>query len=645
MVYMKRKNTRKNKFSISQKDLSKLSHEVNDQYEQEGKVVLEGRSAQALVACLNSFEVILEMLSKTRMRLGAVRKLFGIEVAKPEKSNDDDSDDDCGEPNPDQGDVPDSDGTDDAVTAETSNQVAAKVSNNADETTSTELESADQACESEPGASSESNGNESNDDSDNGSRSKHGPNHASQFPNAELIDCEVPGLKKGDECPSEDCKGRLYSHQPVDSPRRLIVFDAQAPIDPTIYKLNDLQCNSCKAFFKAELPTKLAEQGVGRVSGRQYTYRCIAFLLVAHYYFGRSFRSIDQLNGMIGDRVADSTLNGKALEQRSYFARLWGRMLKIASNCLVFYGDDISSKVNSILPEIKMSRNGEYAYRNGIYTSIVIGVTDEGKPIPIFTTGLHHLGETFDKVLADRDKGLSKPVVIRDQSSSNKITECDTTSAGCLQHARDYFVKAGKNYPIECDEILDKMSQIFEVDRQTHDLSPTERVDLLKQDALPIMEDIHLTVEALIAAKEATPSSDMGTALNYFKKHYPSLMIPYKIPGIGLTNNLSEWMTYPVVRYINNCRHYATKDGAEIGDYTISLTMMALLAGRNPIKYLEYLLANKIDLENQPSADFLPWDLPLDTVPHLEKNWFTNWIPQPWQAEDRKDPLQDLAIG
>ena len=173
------------------------------------------------------------------------------------------------------------------------------------------------------------------------------------------------------------------------------------------------------------------------------------------------------------------------------------------------------------------------------------------------------------------------------------------------------------------------MCLIFAIDRETHYLPPDERLNELKISALPILERILANVESLIKAKEATPSSDMGTALSYFKKHYETLKVPYEIPGVGLTNNLSEWMTYPVVRYLNNCRHYATQEGADIGDYVHSLTMLALLSGRNPVAYIEYLLANQAEFENQPSAMLFPWDLSLEKLPELEQNWLTNWIPKP----------------
>ena len=638
---MKSKKTQKNKLKISPNDLKKISKEANSKLNCDGRIVLEGKDAKTLVACLNSFEVILEMLSKDRMRIDSIRKLLGIETFKPEIDHNKDNEDQNKKDNDTSGsakeseEAPDNCGSDKeevkTVTVDETKTV------NEDETTVTEDEREEQ---SDPASSSSNESAEASGSPDpdltKGSRSRHGPNHADDFSNGTKVDCNVPGLHLGDHCPLPDCSGKLYSHQPKDAPRQLVVFDAQPFIEPTIYCLNDLHCNSCKGFYKADLPAELGEQGVERGSGRQYTNRFTAFLLVAHYYFGRSFRSMEQLNGMMGFNVADSTLNAKALELKKYLSLLCERSLKMASDCQVLYGDDIGSKVNSILPEIRPSRSGVETYRCGIYTSIVVGITDEGRPIPIFSTGLHHLGETLDKILSKRAPNLGKPVIVRDQSSSNKVTVCETLSAGCLQHARDNFLDAEKNYPEESEEILGKISKIFDIDRQTQNLLPEERLHELNKNALPIMESLYTSVESLIESKIATPSSDMGVALRYFKNHYSSLLLPYKIAGIGLTNNLSEWMTYPVVRYINNCRHYGTEDGAEIGDYVTSLTMLALLSDRNPIKYFEFLLANKDYFEKCPSANFLPWDIPFDKVPKLSKNWFTNWIPQPGNAECRQ---------
>ena len=246
--------------------------------------------------------------------------------------------------------------------------------------------------------------------------------------------------------------------------------------------------------------------------------------------------------------------------------------------------------------------------------------------------GLSHLGEIFDKILSTRQPDRGKPIIVRDQSSSNKIIACETVSAGCLQHAREYFCKAAKNYPDECEKIQLDLARIFEIDRSTHDLSARERLDRLKNEGLPLMEGLLRAVQKYMDEKIATPASDMGIALSYFKKHYPTLLVPFNTAGVGLTNNLSEWMTYPVVRYINNCRHYATEAGAAIGDYVMSFTMMALLSGRNPIKYIEYLLANQGNIEKGCQVETLPWEISVEQVPKISEKWFDHWIPKPDQT-------------
>ena len=87
---------------------------------------------------------------------------------------------------------------------------------------------------------------------------------------------------------------------------------------------------------------------------------------------------------MMGFHIADSTLSKKVMELSDYFSLLFDSHLKLVSNCQVLYGDDIGSRVLSIFPEIRQSRNGVTTYRSGIYTSIIIGINDEGRPIPIF---------------------------------------------------------------------------------------------------------------------------------------------------------------------------------------------------------------------------------------------------------------------
>ena len=58
-------------------------------------------------------------------------------------------------------------------------------------------------------------------------------------------------LKHGDRCP-ECAKGKLYSRHM--EPATLVRVIGGAPLQATVYELEKLRCNLCRAVFTAQAP-------------------------------------------------------------------------------------------------------------------------------------------------------------------------------------------------------------------------------------------------------------------------------------------------------------------------------------------------------------------------------------------------------
>ena len=311
---------------------------------------------------------------------------------------------------------------------------------------------------------------------------------------------------------------------------------------------------------------------------------------------------------------------------RPLLACLMENFSKNLSNLPVLYGDDISHRIQTFYPSIRNSRSGNETLRTGVHTSIITGVNERGQIYSFYNTGPRHLGENLDKILSLRSEtGL--PILMWDKSSCNTVTVTNVISGGCLQHAQSRFYKAKSSYPEETEKILKMFQKLFHLEKNTHQLDADARCFVLKNKALPILEKIFDTCVAYEKSKIATPADHFGQSLAYFIKHIEAFKVPFQHPGVALNNNLSEWLTYPIVKYKNNSKHYMSEDTAFLGDSLLTLIMSALLNKKNPYSYLKYLFQNTKRILSGEDIPVFPWGT--NDVEILQNSWFEFYIPTP----------------
>jgi len=92
-------------------------------------------------------------------------------------------------------------------------------------------------------------------------RQGHGRHAAEAFRGARKIEIAHTTLKSGDACP-ECQKGKVYRQK---EPQVLVRLVGQAPLEATVYRLENLRCNLCGKVFTAEAPA--GDRGVDPPSG------------------------------------------------------------------------------------------------------------------------------------------------------------------------------------------------------------------------------------------------------------------------------------------------------------------------------------------------------------------------------------------
>jgi transposase len=97
------------------------------------------------------------------------------------------------------------------------------------------------------------------------------------------------------------------------------------------------------------------------------------------------------------------------------------------------------------------------------------------------------------------------------------------TRAGCWSHARRKFVEAEKSVPEIAREAVALMDALFAVERQTKDISVSERLELRQKQSVPILAELHRKL--LIWKEQLLPKHFMADAVNYTLGQWEALTV------------------------------------------------------------------------------------------------------------------------
>jgi len=605
-------------FPIDQIELQQLDAFLKSRSsssDKEVQVTFSKRQWQIICAISSSFLWLTNLLSLKGVGVALIRKVFNIS------------------PPPSSKDVPDDQSNDDDVNNDSSK----------DTDQSKDEDEGSDSCANEPQDESESKGNNIPDNIPSKPRpNHHGKRKSNSFTDPIIIEHNHHNLKKGDKCPLNGCCGQVYLFKRDGKVREVITFKFSPPVQPIVHKMNDFRCNVCLTVFKASLPDDLIKDGA---QNERYLYSTQAGLVVLHYGLGMPMRRLEHLQCLFGERLPMSTQFDIFEKVVDSLDCLYTVMEASAANGFVLQGDDVGNRVLSLDSELRERRSdNKIVCRDGVHTSLLISTTHDGHFIPVLETGIIHFGELLDKMMLKRDPELASPLVICDGNSTNTSTVSNCIIGGCWQHSRDYFMESKKHFYADSSVFISLIKEIFEVDRQTHEMNAEQRLEHLQQKALPLVEQLKTKVDDFVTSKKVLPKSTLGVACSYFQGQYHKLILPFKHAGMPIHNNISEWCTYLTVRFLANSKFYKNVFGALVGDRLMMIILFCYLNMVNPYTYLCHCLRNQDDLNKDPEA-FFPWKLK-DKIPNMampSSIRMNFWAPPP--PQNPIDAVDDLMTG
>jgi transposase len=420
----------------------------------------------------------------------------------------------------------------------------------------------------------------------------HGRNGAEAFSGARRVEIKHQTLTHGDRCP--ECRqGNVYAQK---GPKLLVRVTGHAPLAATVYWLERLRCGACGQVFTAQAPEGTGED--------KYDASAAAMIAQLKYGSGTPFHRLEQLEKQMGIPLPAATQWEIVARAAHPIKPARDELIRQAAQGEVVHNDDTSMRV------LRLDRDPEDE-RTGVFTSGIVSTTD-GRKIALYFTGSRHAGENLADVLKQRSRELPRPIQMCDALSRNVpglATGVEILLANCLAHGRRQFVEIAENFPGECRYVLEMLGQVYGHDAEARDggLTANERLRLHQQRSAPVMDQLHLWLEAQLAERRTEPNSGLGQAIRYLLRHWQPLTLFLRQAGAPLDNNIVERALKRAVLHRKNALFYRTLNGAEVGDLFMSLIHTCQLCGANSFDYLIQLQRHAQELAARP-AEWMPWN-------------------------------------
>ena len=426
----------------------------------------------------------------------------------------------------------------------------------------------------------------------------HGRNGAAAYRGARKVEVPHASLKAGDPCP--DCqRGKVY---PQRDPGVLVRIKGQAPIAATVYELEKLRCNLCGDVFTAAAPEEAGQE--------KYDETAASMIALLRYGSGFPWNRLEGLQENLGIPLPVATQCEIVKETAAQIQPAMDELIRQAAQGEVMHNDDTSMRVLS-LDRGAASDVDIAAERTGVFTTGIISIGEDYR-IGLYFTGRKHAGENLADVLKQRAAGLAAPIQMCDALSRNlpKLPrELEIIIAHCLAHARRYFVEVTPNFPQECRFVLESLGEVYGYDEaaRAQRMSHEERLHFHQEHSGPVMEKLHIWLDAQFDERRVEPNSGLGQAISYLLKYWDRLTLFLRQPGAPLDNNICERALKKSILHRKNSLFYKTRNGARIGDLFMSLIHTCELNGADPFDYLNQLQRHAEELKLTP-PEWMPWN-------------------------------------
>jgi transposase len=208
------------------------------------------------------------------------------------------------------------------------------------------------------------------------------------------------------------------------------------------------------------------------------------------------------------------------------------------------------------------------------------------------------------------DDGWHGKLVCDDYSGYKQLLTMGVTEAGCLAHARRKFFDLWANHKSQlAEEALKYFVQLYEVEREVHDLDPDERRRIRQIKARPVADALGKWLQ--LQRQKVPDGSAIAKAIDYSLGRWAALTRYLDDGDLPADNNWVENQIRPIAIGRNNWLFAGSLRAGKRAAAVMSLVHSARLNGHDPYAYLRDVLER---LPTQPASrtgELLPhrWQL------------------------------------
>jgi transposase len=196
------------------------------------------------------------------------------------------------------------------------------------------------------------------------------------------------------------------------------------------------------------------------------------------------------------------------------------------------------------------------------------------------------------------DDGWQGKLVCDDYSGYKQLLTMGVTEAGCLAHARRKFFDLWANHKSQVAEAaLKYFVQLYEVEREVHDLDPDERRRIRQSKARPVADALGRWLQ--LQRRKVPDGSATAKAIDYSLNRWAALTRYLDDGDLPADNNWVENQIRPIAIGRNNWLFAGSLRAGKRAAAVMSLVHSARLNGHDPYAYLKDVLER---LPTQPAS-------------------------------------------
>jgi transposase len=159
----------------------------------------------------------------------------------------------------------------------------------------------------------------------------------------------------------------------------------------------------------------------------------------------------------------------------------------------------------------------------------------------------------------------------------------------CWAHARREFIIPAEQGDLVARTMLDRIHDLYQIERDTRHVDEAERLRRRQHDALPILAGIHAAGRDARTAYD--PASTMHKALTYLLNRWDGLTVYTTCGDLPIDNNQAERVLRPIVIGRKNWYFIGSEDATEWAATNFTLFESCRLAKVDPRPWLRLVIS------------------------------------------------------